>query len=139
MPAAGFKKWREANPEKHRERVKAWKRENPVKAMIQAARGRARKTGIPFDLTQEDVPQNEFCPVLGIRLRYGMGGGKKMLPESATLDRVIPDLGYVKGNVAIISNLANCTKQGRSVEDFEALIAGYQKYVDYIRQHHRTA
>jgi hypothetical protein len=54
-----------------------------------------------------DYPK--VCPIFGIELhwgRCGMGG----IDSSPTLDRINPKLGYVKGNVMIISMLANKIK-----------------------------
>jgi hypothetical protein len=86
---------------------------------------RCDKNGIPFDLSKEDferlIPSDGLCPVLGIELSYGKG----RLPTSASVDRLIPSLGYVKGNVCIMSVRANLIKQDcidpdelRKVADF---------------------
>lgn len=60
--------------------------------------------GIPFRLTRDDVVVPTHCPILGIELKYGNG---PMGPNSATLDRIDPGLGYLPGNVEVISNRAN--------------------------------
>ena len=38
-----------------------------------------------------------------------MGNGK-IVPESPSLDRIVPHLGYIEGNVAVISSRANNIK-----------------------------
>jgi hypothetical protein len=48
-----------------------------------------------------------MCPYLNVGFELGMGRNH---PRSPSLDRIIPDLGYVSGNVRIISLLANAMK-----------------------------
>ena len=74
---------------------------------------RAREQGLPFDLTAEDIKPPEFCPVLHIKLERGT---KKTgpLPNSPSVDRIVPELGYVRGNIIVISHLANAIKQNAS-------------------------
>ena len=67
---------------------------------------RAREQDIPFNLTVHDVPEiPEYCPVLGIELKANTVAGP--LDSSPSMDRIVPALGYVVGNVRIISNRAN--------------------------------
>ena len=96
-------------------KVKAWKREwakTPriqVLNMLNQARHRAKRKGLPFNITLGDIRLPVFCPVLGITLDYGHKGGH-LLPSSPSLDRRIPELGYVRGNVEVISMKANSIK-----------------------------
>jgi hypothetical protein len=76
--------------------------------MVQRAKGRAKRKGIPFNLKPEDIVIPNTCPVLGIPLVRGI---KIIHNGSPQLDRIIPQLGYVRGNVIVISKLANCIKQ----------------------------
>jgi hypothetical protein len=78
------------------------------------ARDRARASNVPFDITVKDIVIPEFCPVLGIRLERGK---KRATFASPTLDRKIPTLGYVKGNVTVMSNRANTVKSDASAEE----------------------
>lgn len=71
------------------------------------ARTRAKLLGVPFDLTDEDIVVPAVCPILGIALVKGPNGGHDASP---TLDRFDPDLGYVSGNVRVISMRANRIK-----------------------------
>lgn len=57
--------------------------------------------------------------MLGLRLRVRNGKGTN--PNSATLDRLIPKLGYVPGNVAVISDRANRIKADATVEEITAV------------------
>ena len=76
--------------------------------MVQSAKQRAKKIGVPFDLDVEDlIPLPEVCPVLQIPLDMD---SERLANNSATLDKVVPSKGYVKGNVVVISHRANKIK-----------------------------
>lgn len=75
-------------------------------------RSAAKKYSIQYDLTKEYLKslweyQKCICPVLGIKLDLL---ADNMADEKANLDRIIPHLGYTKGNVMFISSLANRVK-----------------------------
>lgn len=78
---------------------------------------------IPFNLTPEylmDIyPEDEKCPVLGIEMIWGDKSASFRGPRmnSPSLDRLIPELGYVIGNVNWISMRANYIKQDASPEE----------------------
>lgn len=70
------------------------------------------------------------CPALPhMKLQYG----GKFCDASATVDRINPTLGYVPGNIVILSKLANTVKSNataseiRQVADFVARIARLSK------------
>jgi len=90
-------------------------------------RGRARKNKIPFEIRLEDIEQPEFCPVLGVRLQYGINHNTeetkwKKHPDRASFDKLVPKLGYIPGNVFIISLEANRLKSNATVEQIESLL-----------------
>lgn len=91
--------------------------------MFQSAKQRARMYGWPFAITLDDIPAPEECPALGIKLNWASSG--KPTDASPSLDRTNGDLGYVQGNIAVISFLANSMKQNASAEQ----IARLAKYV----------
>ena len=73
-------------------------------ALVRQAKRRAARKGLPFDLTSDDIAVPDFCPALGIPL-YRAVGRKAQGPN-----RIEPDLGYVRGNVRVISARANQIK-----------------------------
>jgi hypothetical protein len=93
--------------------------DEPVGIMFANARKRAREGGLPFALTVHDIAIPEFCPVLGIRLERG---SKRTSDASPSLDRLDPALGYVPGNVNVISAKANRMKNNGTLEELEALV-----------------
>lgn len=81
---------------------------------------------MPFSITKDYILKligDGICPVLGIR--YDLTSCKPV-DASMTLDKIIPSLGYVNGNCAVISKLANTiksnanSKQVRRVADWMA-------------------
>lgn len=89
---------------------KQWKTDNQEKYLLSSAKARAKKYGVIFDISADDIHIPEFCPYLGIEL--------KPFSEwsSPSLDKIDPSLGYVKGNIQVISLLANTMKSSASIE-----------------------
>ena len=85
------------------------------------AKKRAKENGVHFALRVEDMPEvPTICPVLGIQIRVNTIAGP--LDSSPSIDRLRRDLGYVPGNVRIISNRANRLRSDGSAEEL-AIIA----------------
>jgi hypothetical protein len=91
--------------------------DDPRKFMLRNARGRAAKKGIPFDLRLEDIHIPEKCPILGLKLG---ASGKCSGPSSPTLDRIVPEGGYVPQNIQVLSSRANMMKSDASPEELVA-------------------
>jgi len=96
-----------------------------IKRKIKGAKDRSLRDGIPFDIVPEDVVMNRVCPVLGIPLRLS---GNRGAQDIVSLDKVIPDKGYVKGNVMLISQRANTLKRDATIEELELVLA-------YMKRH----
>jgi len=90
------------------------KKENPKQYLLHGARVRSRKYNIPFAITLDDIIIPEYCPILNIKLEINTGGYKD---NSPSLDRTIPELGYIPGNVMVISMRANMIKNNATVEE----------------------
>jgi hypothetical protein len=86
--------------------------------MFYDARKRALKTGLPFDITPEDIVVPECCPIFGTP--FVARGGNRMLRP--TLDRIIPSRGYVRGNIAVISFRANFLKRDATLDELRKII-----------------
>lgn len=104
---------------------------NTDKATLWNIKSRAKKAGLPFNLTIEDVTPPEYCPILGIKLERGHKG-KAAGPQycSPSVDRIIPELGYVKGNVIVISQLANAIKQNATPEQIRKVADFYERLLN---------
>lgn len=82
------------------------RRRDPVVALLERARERAARLGLPFNLRRRDVVVPPVCPVLGVPL----AAGSQRSSGSPSLDRIRPAQGYVRGNVRVISDRANRLK-----------------------------
>jgi hypothetical protein len=65
------------------------------------------------------------CPLLEIELTYKNHETKNMPKNYATLDRIDPSLGYVVGNIQILSQRANTLKNDASLEELRMLIKNW--------------
>ncbi|WP_152524716.1 hypothetical protein [Novosphingobium lindaniclasticum] len=74
---------------------------------------------MPFSLTYLDIVIPDHCPILGIKLERGTSYG---LDTSPSLDRIVPKLGYVPGNVRVISNRANRIKSDSTPEELSRIL-----------------
>lgn len=106
-----------------------WKKENPVaylcSNMLAQAKKRAQSTGREFNLTMKDMLSLVVpcCPVLGTDLVWEYGHGRGLGDHSPSLDRINNSLGYVKGNVAIISHKANSMKNCSTIAEIRSILA----------------
>ena len=109
------KAWRAA----HRDRLPGYGRkfmaQSRVLYLIGRAKIRAKRRGVPFSPLVDDITIPEFCPVLGIKL--AAVGRSRNDPAAPSLDRIIPELGYVRGNVRVISNRANSLKSNATADE----------------------
>lgn len=88
-----------------------WQRQSLRQRLFHRARSRATVKGIPFTITVDDIVIPDVCPVFGKPFELGH---RKW---GASIDKMIPELGYVKGNISVISNLANMMKSSATLEE----------------------
>lgn len=113
------KAWYKEHPEYNQKKLAEYRKKGPHRQMFWAAKVRAKRAGIPFNLTIEDIVVPAVCPVLGLEIRPFAGRGFD--PQSPSLDRIIPALGYVRGNVRVISYRANELKKDATPEELLAV------------------
>lgn len=102
---------------------------NPQSRLLEGARRRARERGMPCDITKEDIVIPEFCPYLGIPLKRIPGRQSDGTPS---IDRIIPELGYVKGNIIVVSWRANNLKCNATLEELKTLVENLEKVINNI-------
>lgn len=116
----------------YHDRVKYLKREsgykNKVTTMYNNAKKRALKYNVPFEIAKEDIIIPNRCPILDIPFIIGRGKDYLYTP---TLDRIEPEKGYTKDNIAVISMLANSMKNSASKEE---LITFSKNIINYINK-----
>jgi hypothetical protein len=92
--------------------------------LLSRARRRAKNNNIPFDLDVDylmTIP-SDVCPVFGLELAWCSNTGVRH-ENAPSLDKLIPELGYVKGNVNWISWRANRIKNDGNLEDHKKIVA----------------
>jgi hypothetical protein len=146
------RRWNARNSETHRDQTRAWRLRNPenvegyqqrekqrrewlnslpltdplakkhrAAAMFHDAKKRAKRDGMCFEIAREDIQIPDACPVFGTAFTHTPG---RRTDSSPSLDRINNNLGYVRGNVMVVSWLANRIKsdatldQLRTVADF---------------------
>ena len=97
---------------------KNWKKSNPEKMMFYGAKERARIYELAFTITIDDIVIPKRCPILGIPL---IVNENKAGLNSPALDKIIPELGYIKGNIQVISHKANNIKNRATLEELVLL------------------
>lgn len=124
----------ELNKFENNERNKLWYKNNKEKVfdnielkMYNGVKHRAKKFNIPFNLDLEDIIIPTNCPLLNIPIYKTEGRVKNNTPS---LDKINPSLGYVKGNVWVISWKANRTKSNLSIEELKMFCNNILKRIE---------
>lgn len=80
-----------------------------------------------FTITRDDITPLavDLCPALGIPLGYARSDGK-LNDHSPTIDRIDNTLGYVPGNIVVVSWRANAIKRNATLAELEAVTAYYR-------------
>ena len=77
--------------------------------MLPQIKRRAKDAGLEFNLELKDLTVPERCPIFGTVLERN-DDMTKARPNSPSVDRIDPNKGYVKGNIAVMSYRANVIK-----------------------------
>ena len=95
--------------------------------LYKLARKRALAKGLEFNIELKDIHIPRKCPILKVPLicstRY-----------SPSIDRIYPDKGYVKGNIAVISTLANSMKANATPKELLIFARNIKKYMDLYQE-----
>ena len=98
-----------------------------ARTLLKSSKYRAKRDGIRHTLTLADIVVPERCPVLGLLLRKTKG---RQGPNSPSLDRLNPRLGYVRGNVLVVSWRANAIKKDATPREL-ALVGSFYTQLNY--------
>lgn len=92
------------------------KKRDTRELIVERAKARAKIQNLPFNLTKDDIILPKKCPILNIKLIRNVGG-KNHLENSYSIDKINPNLGYIKNNIQIISYKANTMKSNASKKE----------------------
>lgn len=99
--------------------------EHPEKYLLTTIKSRCKRDNIKFNLTEKDFDKlPTHCPVFNIPLERNLGK-RKWSKYALSVDKIQPDLGYVSGNIQILSRLANNMKSEATPEEL-------LKFADWI-------
>lgn len=103
--------------------------QNPLTRMFMNSKARARNSGLEFNLEYSDLIIPDKCPILNIPFVLG---AKDNYPYSPSIDRIDSTKGYIKGNVKIITLLANRMKTNATKEQCLEFAKNIENYYDDI-------
>lgn len=141
-------KWQQDNKEAHNAAVTRYTNRNPdvsgkaqrtyldknkgtvpfiQRNMLTRAKRRAKSGNYPFTITLGDIkavwPTDDRCPVFGVE--FDLSGNE--LQRTASLDKINPKLGYIKGNIVVVSFRANSIKQDSTLDELKVLLEYYTR------------
>ena len=124
--------YRQRNKEKAAGHVRDWRGrcrgtiDYALRRLLESSRSRAKAKGLPFDLTREwlETMMVSHCPItlqpidwLREQVVDGTAG-----PNSPSIDRIIPELGYVQTNCAIVSFRGNSIKSNGTIDEHRRVV-----------------
>lgn len=120
------------------ERKRNWQQERNAKSdlitrfrdIVHRCQARAKEKNVPCTIKWTDIQDiyTEICPLLEIPIKWDRTSGRDNFTPS--IDRIIPEKGYVPGNIKIISNLANMMKSSATKEQLYTFAKNIKKYME---------
>jgi len=127
---------------KARERRQTFFAEDPKAAWLhyitKSAASRARQNKLPYDKVLSKLTLPDICPVLGTTLNYSRNYKRKVRllgpqPDSPSLDRIVPEHGYVFTNLRVISWRANLLKRDASIDEIRGVLS-YMEECSWVNE-----
>lgn len=103
------------------------------KNSIGAAKNRAKKKGIPFDknLCESDLSESMTCPCCNRTMKVE---SKQAENASPTVDKIIPELGYIKGNIIALCYRCNRLKSDATPEELEMIAKFMREQIKIVKE-----
>lgn len=100
-----------------------WRSRNYVQSRLNTIKNKSKEIGVEFNLAVEDIVVPTHCPALGLELDGHDSN------HTWTIDRLIPELGYIPENIRIISGQANRLKNNSTLWEMRALLAYMEREI----------
>lgn len=111
--------------------------EQYLKYVCRNIKNRAKKEDINFNITFNDLIelfniQKGLCFYTDIELKIGIGQNKKER-NTLSVDKIIPEKGYVKGNLVLCSKRINTVKNDLTLEEMKLWMPEwYRRLTQYL-------
>ena len=102
-----------------------------IHKMWRNAKSRAERDGLPFNIEESDIVIPKCCPILCTALILNKNYKYSNPEHTPSLDKINPKLGYVKGNVQVISFKANTMKNSATIEELKWFCLNIPKYMNF--------
>ena len=122
--------------EKKKEKInnqKKWQNNNIIKVRVLAAKYRAKIKNLEFNIDEDYInelliKQNYRCIYTNTELELKMGSDDMFInPNTISIERINPKLGYTKGNIVLVTASVNTMKNELSENNFLEVINLIQK------------
>jgi hypothetical protein len=117
------RKWKSNNRPYCREALQDWRYRRYELMLWKYAKRSAKARGLEFSIDVSDIVIPKVCPVLGIPIDTPSPSQGKRPNGKASLDRRDNSIGYVKGNVFVVSWRANRLKCDGNIDEFNRIIS----------------
>lgn len=111
-----------------REKQRKFRETQPAKFLWLAMLSRAKQRGEACKIKLEDIVIPARCPVLGIEIfltPYGSERKKENRDNAPSIDRIDNSVGYVRGNIIVVSHRANRIKNDATADELKKLAEFY--------------
>ena len=96
---------------------------DPISYKLGNIKSKCKAKRILYSLEYSDLaPLPQICPVLKIPINLRLGEGNKNYDDIPSVDKMLPEYPYIKGNARIISFRANMLKNNASIEELKLLL-----------------
>lgn len=119
----------EACREERKAKAAKYRDESMERVLWHKLRTRSRKMGVVCDLEESDIIVPKFCPLTNIPISRGASTPKD---NSPSVDRIDNSKGYVKGNIRVISYLANRMKSNANRDQLFYFSDHIKEYMDSV-------
>lgn len=91
---------------------------------LRTKRSECKQKGVSFNTTPDYLESiwTGICPIFNIPIYYNFKGKGGHHINQAHLDRVIPNKGYIEGNIIWISGRANRIKYDATIQELEKIL-----------------